>query len=89
MIHLALKTRKLTLTQWEDVLQDVLNCNRSLPCTSTNESPHDQMFTHKRRNLKQNNTSDLLLQTYRAEIYQSIPQKTIFQATQVFNYRMV
>jgi transposase InsO family protein len=39
-ITLALETRKLPVTHWEDVLLDSLHSIRSLLCTSTNATPH-------------------------------------------------
>ena len=48
-IELALKSRGLSVTQWESVLQESLNAVRSLLCTATNTTPHERMFTHPRR----------------------------------------
>lgn len=48
-INLALKTLGLQTSQWENVLPDVLHSIRSLLCTSTNCTPHERMFLHKRK----------------------------------------
>jgi predicted aspartyl protease len=48
-ISLALKTRNLQISQWERVLRDALHSIRSLLCTATNTTPHERMFTHRRR----------------------------------------
>ena len=48
-IQLALQTRSLPLSQYENVLDDVLHCIRSLLCVSTNSTPHERCFNFKRR----------------------------------------
>jgi len=48
-VKLALKSRKLHISQWELVLPDVLHLIRSLLCTATNETPHECLFKHERR----------------------------------------
>ena len=48
-ISLALRSRKLKNTQWEQVLPDALHSIRSLLCTATNCTPHERMFHHQRR----------------------------------------
>lgn len=48
-VQLALKSRKLAVERWEEVLPDALHSIRSLLCTSTNATPHERMFTHVRR----------------------------------------
>ena len=48
-VKLAVKSRKLHISQWELVLPDVLHSIRSLLCTTTNETPHERLFKHKRR----------------------------------------
>ena len=48
-ILLALKSKGLPVSCWEDVLLDVLHSVRSLLCTATNCTPHERMFNHPRR----------------------------------------
>jgi len=48
-VKLALKSRKLHISQWELVLPLVLHSIRSLLCTTTNKTPHEHLFKHKRR----------------------------------------
>ena len=43
-IHLALQTRDLPLSQYENVLDDVLHCIRSLLCESNNSTPHERFL---------------------------------------------
>ena len=39
----------LSLSQYENVLDDVLHCIRSLLCVSTNSTPHERFFNFERR----------------------------------------
>lgn len=48
-ISLALKTRGLPVSRWQDVLHDALHSIRSLLCTATNATPHERLFTYQRR----------------------------------------
>ena len=48
-ITMALKTRGLPLTHWQDVLPDALHSLRSLLCTVTNCTPHERFFKFERR----------------------------------------
>lgn len=48
-IELALQSRNLEITHWEEVLNDALHSIRSLLCTATNETPHGRFFKHPRR----------------------------------------
>jgi len=48
-VNLALKTHKLPINCWQDVLPDVLHSIRTLLCTSTNETPHERLFLFHRR----------------------------------------
>ena len=48
-ITLALKSKRLPTSCWQDVLPDVLYSIRSLLCTSTNATPHERMFSYVRR----------------------------------------
>ena len=48
-VLLALKTRQLPVSCWQDVLQDALHSIRSLLCTATNTTPHERLFIHQRR----------------------------------------
>lgn len=47
-IELALASNNMPIDKWEMVLDDALNAQRSLLCTSTNSTPHDRMFFHGR-----------------------------------------
>ncbi len=46
---MALKTRGLPVTCWQDVLPDALHSLRSLLCTATNCTPHERFFKFERR----------------------------------------
>ena len=48
-IELALESKKLQRSNWEQVLPQVLHSIRSLLCTSTNETPHERLFSYRRR----------------------------------------
>ena len=48
-ITMALKSRGLPQTHWQDVLPDALHSIRSLLCTSTNATPHERLFVFQRR----------------------------------------
>ena len=48
-ILLTLKTKNLPITNWQDVLPEVLHATRSLLCTATNETPHDLFFKFPRK----------------------------------------
>lgn len=48
-VSLALRSRKLPITQWETVLIDALHSIRTLLCTATNCTPHERMFNFQRR----------------------------------------
>lgn len=46
---MALKSRGARENQWESVLDNVLHSIRSLLCTSTNETPHERLFSCPRK----------------------------------------
>ena len=48
-ITMSLKSKKLPIKNWQDVLPDVLHSVRSLLCTATNETPHERFFGFSRR----------------------------------------
>ncbi|KAF2892873.1 hypothetical protein ILUMI_13299 [Ignelater luminosus] len=48
-VQLVLKNKNLPVSDWENVLNESLHSIRSLPCTATNETPHEQMFRFVRR----------------------------------------
>ena len=48
-VTLALKTRKISISRWEEVLPDALHSIRCLISTSTNCTPHERMFNFQRR----------------------------------------
>ncbi|KAA5634568.1 transposase family protein, partial [Pseudomonas aeruginosa] len=45
-ILLALKTKNLSVENWEQVLSQALHSIRSLLCTTINCTPHERMFRH-------------------------------------------
>ena len=47
-VALALRTRSLSISQWEEVLPDALHSIHSLLSTATNCTPHEHMFTYQR-----------------------------------------
>ena len=48
-ITMALATRWLPVSHWQDVLPDALHSVRSLLCTATNCTPHERFFKYDRR----------------------------------------
>ena len=48
-IVLALKTRDLPISHWQEVLPQVLHSTRSLLCVATNETPHNLFFNFPRK----------------------------------------
>ena len=60
-ITLSLKSKGLTVNQWELVLQDSLHSIRSLLCTETNATPHERMFQYTRRSTNGNSLPSWLL----------------------------
>ncbi|GFR62564.1 Pro-Pol polyprotein [Elysia marginata] len=50
-ITLSLKSKGLSIDQWELVLQDSLHSVRSLLCPETNATPHERMFLYSRRSM--------------------------------------
>ncbi len=48
-IELSLHTKGLETAYWEEVLQESLHCIRTLLCTSTNETPHERLFSFQRQ----------------------------------------
>ena len=48
-VKLSLKTRNLSIEQWQVVLPDTLHSIRSLLCTATNTTPHERLFNFSRR----------------------------------------
>ncbi|KAF2889068.1 hypothetical protein ILUMI_17105 [Ignelater luminosus] len=48
-VQLALNNKNLPVSHWEDVLNESLYSIRSLLCTATNETPHEQLFRFVRR----------------------------------------
>ena len=48
-VLLALKSRDLPTSAWQEVLPTALHSIRSLLCTSTNCTPHERMFLHQPR----------------------------------------
>ena len=48
-IILALKTKGLPTSYWQEVLLDALHFIRSLLCTTTNATPHECMFSYQRK----------------------------------------
>jgi hypothetical protein len=48
-VLLALKSRDLSISNWETVLPDALHSIRSLLCTATNATPHERLFLYNRK----------------------------------------
>ena len=48
-LSLALDSRGLSQSCWEQVLPDALHSIRSLLCTATNCTPHERLFSYQRR----------------------------------------
>ena len=48
-VTMSLKSKNLSLKNWQDVLPDVLHSVRSLLCTATNKTPHERFFGFSRR----------------------------------------
>ena len=48
-IILALKTKDLPTSFWQEVLLNALHSIRSLICTATNATPHECMFSYQRK----------------------------------------
>ena len=59
-ILLALKSRGLPVSRWQDVLPDALHSIRSLLCTATNTTPHERMFTFPRKSASGTSLPDWL-----------------------------
>ena len=47
-ILLALKTKNLPESRWEEVLAEALHASHSLLCTATNATPHERLFKFNR-----------------------------------------
>ena len=50
-ITLALKSRSLSIPQWEHVLADALHSIRSLLLTAAYVTPHERLFNYQRRSM--------------------------------------
>ena len=61
-IQLALLTKDLPISDWELVLTDALHSIRSLLCTSTNETPHERLFSYTRRSTSGSSLPSWLLE---------------------------
>jgi len=48
-VLLALKSKGLPVSRWQEVLPDALHSIRSLLCTATNATPHERLFAFPRR----------------------------------------
>ena len=48
-VSLALESRGLAQSNWEQVMSDALHSIRSLLCTATNCTPHERLFGYQRR----------------------------------------
>ena len=46
---MALNTKNIPVSSWEQVLPEALHSIRSLLCTSTNCTPHERLFAYQRR----------------------------------------
>jgi hypothetical protein len=61
-VQLALKSKKLEKSQWENVLPNALHSIRTLVCTSTNQTPHERLFSFQRRTVSGHSLPTWLLQ---------------------------
>ncbi|XP_038667976.1 uncharacterized protein LOC119973664 [Scyliorhinus canicula] len=50
-VLLALRSRRLPTTRWQEVLPDALHSIRLLLCTATNETPHNRLFAFPRKSI--------------------------------------
>ena len=48
-VTMSLKSNNLPHKNWQDVLPDVLHSVRSLLCTATSQTPHEQLFGFSRQ----------------------------------------
>ncbi|XP_059827980.1 uncharacterized protein LOC132395420 [Hypanus sabinus] len=48
---LALKSKGLPVSRWQEVLPEALHSIRSLLCTSTNATPHERLFSFPRKSV--------------------------------------
>ncbi|XP_038652364.1 uncharacterized protein LOC119965671 [Scyliorhinus canicula] len=48
-ILLALRSRNLPISRWQEVLPDALHSIRSLLCTATNQTPHERLLVFPRK----------------------------------------
>ena len=46
---LCLSSKNIGIRQWESVLPKSFHAIRSLLCTSTNQTPHERLYTYQRR----------------------------------------
>ena len=60
-IELALASKKLAPCHWEQVLPQVLHSIRTLLCTSTNQTPHERLFSYVRRSATGNSLPSWLI----------------------------
>ena len=60
-VLLALRTKNLPTTEWQQVLPDALHSIRTLLCTATNCTPHERMFHHQRRSSSGNSMPSWLM----------------------------
>ena len=60
-ITLALKSKGLPISRWQEVLPEVLHATRSLLCTATNATPHDRIFSFPRKSTTGPSLPDWLL----------------------------
>ena len=59
-VTLALKSKGLPLSAWEEVLPDALHSIRSLLCTATNCTPHERLFNFQRKSTAGNSVPSWL-----------------------------
>ena len=48
-VRLSLRSKNLPMSQWQEVLPEVLHSIRSLLCTATNQTPHERFLSFTRR----------------------------------------
>ena len=95
-VQLALDSKGLPLSSWEDVLPEALHSIRTLPCTFTNTSPHERLFNFARRSASGNslpswlvsNTKVLMKRHVRKTKYEPLCDKVDLIAVNPTNARV-
>ena len=73
-VSLALESRCLAQSHWEQVLADALHSIRSLLCTATNCTPHERLFGYQRRSSSGHSVPSWLSSADRAYLRKHVRQ---------------